>query len=377
MIKLLDSPVLINLVKFLYNSMGSSSAKVLESPKMTSSPEFFWLSVTENSILKVNSEAVLTHSIPSFQVNKGAAIGYTDDNNILIIGGEKLNGKTSKKVFYVNVQSKSINRLSSLKQPSKSSTVIIANHKIYLIESSLAQPLQIYSSGEWTVFQGEGLNNSHAACFVHDSTLYCLSSIKPNQKPTKKIFTLNLQNPSKYKILGKQAPFKLEKPVLVKMPNCIIVAGGSIKGSFNYNFFIGELSCDRWKVIEGPNYPIVTSPGLCVGKTAVWVEVPKIVIINRFSCVVWNVLEKDSKEVTERKEKNDQIKEESKFKSFSFKKTETKEKKIIGKKFKLEENILSCEKINEELYMKGDDTVAKEKLLEKYIPNTPNDEENM
>ena len=370
--------------------MGTSSAKVIESPRLKSGPEFYWFSPIESTMLKITPNSVFSHSIPSFSVYAECAIGYTPENNIVIVGGAKTTGKLSKKVFYINVQSKSINRLASTITPSKSGQVLVNDKKVYLIEESLKLPIQVYSKGSWTLVKAAEIDLMSTTCFVNESYLFVLSSMKRNLKPSKKIWTLDLDRPDKFVYTGKQTPFKLIKPVIVKMKDCIIVAGGSNSQAINFNFFIGNLDCDTWKTIEGPNYHISTSPGMCVENTAIWVEIPKIIILKGSSCCVCNIFESNSqinkfennlegKNTIKSGKENDWKKggssdktkvnyvgnyEEMKTSTFSFKKIESKEEK----KLNLEENILGSDKV---FYIQGDDTMGKEKFTDKKLHNTP------
>lgn len=379
--------------------MGTSSAKVIESPRPQSGPEFYWFNPIESSMLKITSNSVFSHSITSFSVYAECAIGYTSENNIIIVGGVKKTGKLSKKVFYINVQSKSVNRLASIITPSKAGQVLVNDKKIYLVEDSLKLPIQVYSNGSWNSIKPAEIDLMSSACFLNGSYLFVLSSIKRNLKPSKKIWTLDLDRPDKFVYTGKQTPFKLSKPVLVKMKDCIIIAGGSNNQVQNFNFFVGNLNCDTWKTIEGPNCHISTSPGICIENTAIWVEIPKIIMLNRYSCCVCNIFESNSqinksennlepkpknqikieKENDWKKGLNSEITkinyvedyEEKKISSFSFKKTEIKGKKIIEKKLDLDENIGEYEKKDTEFYIKGDDTMGKEKWTDVNLHNTP------
>lgn len=380
--------------------MGTSSAKVIESPRPQAGPEFYWLSPSDSSILKITPNSVFYHSIPSFSVYAECAIGYTPENNIIVVGGVKPTGKLSKKVFYINVKSKSINRLASITSPSKRGQVLFNDGKIYLIEESLTLPIQVYNKGKWDFIKPQEIELSSTTCFLNESNLVVLASIKGNSKPSKKIWTLDLDRPNKFLYTGKQTPFKLIKPVVVKMKDCIIVAGGSNHLGKNLNFFVGDLNYDRWKTIEGPNYHITTSPGICVDNTAFWIEIPKVIMLNGYSCCVCSIFEgysqdkfnennkspivenqdKTGKEKELKNEgkakvgkidKDNEKEEERKVRSFSFKKTEFKEKKIIEKKLNLEQNILGSEKIDPEFYVKSEDTLGKEKCSDKDSRNTP------
>lgn len=351
--------------------MGTSSAKVCETRNRFKSPEFFWFYKENKSVLKICEESVVVHQMSSLDLFEMCAVGYTAEFNIVIAGGIKSSGKMSKKVFFVNVVSKSISRLCSLKIPSAGCSLITSQKNLYLIPDSLKHPLQIYASGEWSVIDPAPLNINSPASFIHESRLYFLCGTKLNSKATKKIYTLSLSSGTQYTKTSKLTPFKLEKPSLVRVKNQIILAGGNINGHPNTQFFIGSIECDNWKVIDGPRSIVYTGPGISADSSAIWVEYPKIVILSEMVCYVWNISEngpegeirvqEDKSKLSEKKKKVEEKNDLSK--GTSLKKVEFKEKKIIGNRKYLEEKILESNKINEQLYLRSDENLMKEELL--------------
>ena len=78
-----------------------------------------------------------------------------------------------------------------------------------------------------------------ASVYIHLNNAYFLCGIKSNNKPTKKIYYINLvlENYS-YEQLDKNLPFKLIKPIIAINNLCIAVTGGiKISGEDNFDFF--------------------------------------------------------------------------------------------------------------------------------------------
>lgn len=356
--------------------MGTSSAKVCETQNRFKSPEFFWFFKDNKTVLKINEQSVVAHQMNSLTIFDLCAVGYTAEFNIVLAGGIKNSGKMSKKVFYVNVVSKSISRLRSLKIPSAGCSLIISQNNLFLIPESLKHPLQIYTSGDWAIIDPAALNLISPASFFNESKLYFLCSTKSNSKPTKKIYTLPLSSPIQYTKLPTLLPFKLEKPILVKVKNQIVLAGGKVNGKPNSQFFIGSLECDNWKIIDGPRFVLYSAPGISADSSAIWVEYPKIVILSEMVCYVWNISEnsaeggikvQEKSKLGEKKNKPEKKVEKNSSQGVSFKKLEFKEKKIIGNKNYLEDKILQSKKINEQLYLRSDEKLSNEEIKDKLI----------
>lgn len=341
--------------------MGTSSAKIRESGTCLKSPEFYWLHKSENAVFRINEESVTSHNISSLSLFENCAVGYADDCNIIVAGGVKVSGMVSKKVFYINVANRSINRLCSLKFPSAGCSLLSTQNKLFLIPGSLSNPLQHYNSGEWSIITPTPLNLTSTVHYFHDSILYFLCGMKPNLKPTKKIYTLSLVSPTEYKKSGKRTPFKLENPILVKVKSQIIVAGGKTNGKPNYRFFISNIECEKWKVIEGPGIFLTKSPGICVKNSAIWVEFPKIVVFSGLFFSIWNIIDGKVEQVDNKGKKLEKNRKEKKLK---FKNIEYKDKKIVEKKNKLEKNVLNSMKINSKLYLRAEEIILKEVLDE-------------
>lgn len=275
--------------------MGNSFNKSSESKNSKNStllPSFYYLNQVKNSIFKVHLNSVTKHCLSKFILYSDCAIGYLPDNNIVVAGGEKPTGRLSKKVFFINTSTRAINRLSSLKFPSKFGTLLYTDSKLYYFSASLTLKHQVYLNNSWEILITSTLNLSYPVVCADSGEFFFLCGIKPNNKPTKKIYTLNLMKNNEYSLIEKFTPFRLNRPIIISKNGTIAIGGGKkLSGEENYNFFFHNLSDDKWKEVEGPRYKIENYPGFFFENTMIWMAFPKIIVIMENKFDVYNLLE--------------------------------------------------------------------------------------
>ena len=113
-------------------------------PTISEKPVYYYLNRVDNSIFEVHCDSIIRHSLSHFCIYKDCAIGYLPKDHIVLVGGIKPSGNLSKKVFYLNTKKKEINRLASLKIPTKEGSLLFVSSKLYYFSSNLMNPHQVY-----------------------------------------------------------------------------------------------------------------------------------------------------------------------------------------------------------------------------------------
>lgn len=158
---------------------------------------------------------------------KESAVLCVSNSEFILAGGVKASGNLTKKVIKVNFLLKSVKKLTSLPAKTCSGTLIIHKNIIYLCGAVIKRETQVpcpllslnLESGKW---DGLGINDllikpnysltnilKPKSCTVNNK-IYFFGGIKFNtQKPTKKIFSINLgQTMPEYQIESFECPLK-------------------------------------------------------------------------------------------------------------------------------------------------------------------------
>ena len=201
-------------------------------------PNFIYLNKGKTRVSMVNNLECQSIEIPDCKVNRNSAIGNFTDDDIIVGGGRKPNGKFSRKVFRINPLTKEITRLSPLKIGVEGGNFYMINLSIYYIASNLQLPHQVLKNNSWEILHTSKLKLTCPAVFIVSKTIYFACGIKPNNKPTKKIYYLDLDNDLKYKVCQK-VKFKLYKPVACALSDIVVIAGGkTVDKKHNYVLYI-------------------------------------------------------------------------------------------------------------------------------------------
>ena len=270
------------------HNMGNTTNPECSNTTRQSEPirSFYYLNRGTNSILRVQMNSVSKHSLQDFKVFPQSAIGYLPNGHIVVAGGQKSSGRLSKKVFYINTLTKDINRLASLRYPTKSGTLIYYASQLYYFSPDLCDQHQVYSKKCWKSIKNSTLQLKNPSIYIRKGLAYFLCGIKSNCAPTKKIYYLNLSEKTPtYQIYQLRFPIRLEKPVVLTNNNCLILTGGcKTNAERNCNFFFHWFGSEKWKEIPGPDFTVEDYPGVYTNEAMIWVGFPKIVMIckNRF-----------------------------------------------------------------------------------------------
>lgn len=274
--------------------MGNSptaSPRVSQHPMIPESiPSFYYLNRSINTIFKVQPNLVSKHSLQGFHNNLECAVGYLPKGNIVIAGGVKPNGHRSKKVFYINVNTKEINRLASLKFRTKNGTLLYHESNLYYFSPDLTKSHQIYAKTTWNLLAPKQLALHSPSVFMHKNAAYFISGIKVNEKPTRKIYFLDLTECRDYQVFPLKVPFILHSPISIASGSYVAVGGGvKMTGENNYNYFFHWFGSDKWKEIEGPRVILENYPGVLMENAMIWTGSLQVVIILNKKFLVFNI----------------------------------------------------------------------------------------
>ena len=253
---------------------------------------FYYLNRSTNSILRIHTSSVSKHSLQDFIIFPQSAIGYLPDGHIIIAGGQKPSGKLSKKVFYINTLTKDINRLASLRYPTKFGTILYHESQLYYFSPDLCDQHQVYSKKCWNPMQNGKLKLQDPSVFMRQGQAFFVCGVKPNGNPTKKIYYLNIsETQSIYLIYPLKFPVRLEKPIVLANNSCLIVTGGRNAGERNCNFFFHWFGSEKWKEVQGPDFNAEDYPAIIANDAMIWVGFPKIVMICKNQFHIFNLRE--------------------------------------------------------------------------------------
>jgi hypothetical protein len=129
-------------------------------------------------------------------------------------------------------------------------------------------PHQRYNNKFWEMIDYGKLDLNSVSILRQDHIFYFLCGQKPNGKPTKKLYALDISNSSTYEKMNHKLNFKLINPICYSGYDYVVVGGGKKpNGCDNFSYFIQTNG--EWKEIQGPdcileNYPCLYSNRLCI-----------------------------------------------------------------------------------------------------------------
>ena len=221
--------------------MGSCSIKPkyrVVFTKEKTSPIYF-TTKEKRSLLKIEDHKISELQIQRLKVYKNCAIGLLKNNEIILGGGEKPNGKLSKKVYQINPEKLFVNTLQSLKQGVKHGKFYQLENIIYYISYDLKRPHQVYKNSFWEFVHTTKLNIVFPVVYSISNIFYFACGIKNNKKPTKKVYSLNIQKNFIYILELNKLNFKLYKPIIYANDKQIVIGGGKLPdGTENHKFYI-------------------------------------------------------------------------------------------------------------------------------------------
>jgi hypothetical protein len=228
----------------------------------------YYLNTKFKSIYKIDGDKLQKVKMPKFNINNNCAVGHLSDGSIIIIGGTKTSGRLSKKVLLVSPSGGYVTKLPSLKRPTYKGSVHQVDSTIYYFSQDLSMPHQRYNNKFWEIIDYGKLDLNSVSVLRQDHIFYFLCGQKPNGKPTKKLYALDISNSSTYEKMNHKLNFKLINPICYSGYDYVVVGGGKKpNGCDNFSYFIQTNG--EWKEIQGPdcileNYPCLYSNRLCI-----------------------------------------------------------------------------------------------------------------
>lgn len=228
----------------------------------------FFYYPARSAVYRIAEDGLKKIKMRKFKANKDCAIGHLHDGTIMLAGGIKTDGRLSKKVLIINPQSASVIKGIHLAKSADQGQLFQISTMIYYISTNLNQPHQKLSSNKWELISPRPINLTSASILIQENILYFLCGLKPNNKPTKKLYYLNIDKPDQYHLMKHKLNFKLTSPVSFSAYDFVVVAGGKkANGCYNSNFYIQKNW--EWKELVGPDvvleqYPVLFSNRDCV-----------------------------------------------------------------------------------------------------------------
>ena len=259
-------------------------------------PEFFYLCRQTNSLLHSFNNRI--NSVPikgDLTICQDSVIGLIKKLCIIVIGGIKPNKKLTKKVYAINVLTKSIHNLSKFPKKITNGFIFYYNTLLYVI---LTDPLEIFSydfTGKtWRlcelIFSQEKYSSlSKFSCFQQKNKIFLVCG-SFNSKVTTKIFYVNLCN-LKVKQHRERFPEILYEPICLSKDDYIIMCGGYTENhTVNKRFFYKNNTEEQWQSIQGPDIEILENyPPVMVGESCIFFSFPKIIIKSSSIFTVINI----------------------------------------------------------------------------------------
>ena len=155
-------------------------------------PKLPYLCLKTSRLYQIESGKFSKIKLPKLKIHKSCAIGYLSGNNIMIAGGIRINNRLSSDVFLINRSNLSIVEYPSLSKASKNGSIHHIGLLIYYISSDLTEPHQKLVCNKWELIQPTPIDLHSSSVMVQDNIIYFICGLKPNGKPTKKLYCLDL-----------------------------------------------------------------------------------------------------------------------------------------------------------------------------------------
>jgi hypothetical protein len=244
--------------------------------------KLYYLQRKTGRLFLIDGGKFIKLNLPRVKVNKSCAIGYLSDGNIIIAGGIRMNGRMSSDVLFINTVSLTVQEYPSLAKPCKAGSIHQIGFYIYYISSDLTEPHQKFVHHKWELINCESIDLHSSSVLVQNKMIYFLCGLKPNGKPTKKLYSLDIMQSSKYVLAKHKVNFKLYNPIAYSAYDFVIVGGGqNLDRTFNSNFFIQK----NWEWVEiiGKNVELEDYPCVYENLTCFFFgKHRKIVSVDRF-----------------------------------------------------------------------------------------------
>ena len=228
----------------------------------------YYLNTKYKSVYRIDEDKLIKVKMPKFSINSNCAIGHLSDGSIVVVGGNKTNGRHSKKAILLSPSGGYIVKLPSLARPTFKGCIFQVDSFIYYFSDDLNLPHQRYNNRFWEVIDCGKINLTSVSVLRQEKVFYFLCGQKPNGKPTKKLYSIDIEKDLKYETMNHKLNFKLINPISYSSYDFVVIGGGKKpNGCNNYSYFIQTNG--EWKEIHGPdcileNYPCLYSNRLCI-----------------------------------------------------------------------------------------------------------------
>lgn len=243
--------------------------------------KFYYLNTKEKSLYMMEGQVRSKILLPEFKIHKKSAIGTLSNSDIIIGGGMKLNKQPSKRVIKISPSIQTVTKLPPLRLGIYHGSFYTIDSTLFYISSDLNVSHQAFHKNTWEFVYANPIDLHSATTYLIATTVFFAFGIKPNKKPTKKIYSIDFLQSKTYKLEKNRPFFKLISPFAIPNTDFLVFAGGfTISQKPNYSFYIQKNG--KWKEIAGPECVYLKNSCRSINNHTVLISTSsKIVTINQ------------------------------------------------------------------------------------------------